>query len=58
MATVKCCNCPKEIDAPKTGYYNTPIGAYCCDCYDKVGKRKVAAYFKKQPILTINSIKI
>lgn len=58
MDGVKCCNCPKIIEVAKTGCYNTPIGIYCCDCYDKVGKKRVTAYYKKQPLLTINSIKI
>jgi hypothetical protein len=58
MDAVKCCNCSKPIEVEKTGCYNTPIGIYCCDCYEKGGNKKVTAYYKRQPAFNINSIKI
>lgn len=33
---LKCCKCGSEI---KGGYYNSPIGPHCCNCWEKVDKR-------------------
>lgn len=34
---LKCKKCGKEI---KGGFYNTPDGAYCCECWEKVPQQK------------------
>lgn len=31
---IKCKNCSKKIHTNE-GCYNTPMGIYCIDCYDK-----------------------
>lgn len=35
--TLKCKKCGAEI---KGGFYNTPKGVYCCECWDNVPQRK------------------
>ena len=37
MRMMKCKNCSKKI-IPSDGYYNTPIGIFCVNCYDKKNK--------------------
>lgn len=34
---LKCKKCSKPIQG---GFYNTPNGVYCCECWDKVPQRK------------------
>lgn len=34
---LRCKKCGEEI---KGGFYNTPNGAYCCECWDKVPQQK------------------
>lgn len=33
---LRCKKCGKEIQG---GFYNTPNGAYCCECLDKIPQR-------------------
>lgn len=33
---LKCCKCGSEI---KGGYYNSPDGPHCCDCWEKKSKK-------------------
>lgn len=33
---LRCKKCGKEI---RGGFYNTPNGAYCCDCWSKTPQR-------------------
>lgn len=33
---LKCCKCDKEIIG---GFYNTPDGAYCCECWEQTPQR-------------------
>jgi len=46
----ECKKCKKDV----AGGYNTPIGFFCCDCYDKGMKKKVSDYYlKQQPIVSV-----
>lgn len=41
---LKCKKCGKEIQG---GFYNTPIGVYCCKCWDRVPQsKKDMAFFE------------
>ena len=50
MSKIECCNCGTPIEG---GCYNTPIGIYCCDCYDDGGKTLVMEHYRKQPVMTM-----
>lgn len=37
---LKCCKCGSEING---GYYNSPMGPHCCDCWKKVDEKQKKA---------------
>ena len=54
MGKCKCSACGYEFKANE-GLYNTPIGLFCCTCYNtRGGKKKVYDHIRKQPPMEIN----
>lgn len=54
MGKCQCKNCGHEFK-PNEGFYNTPLGLFCCTCYDTRGqKKKVYDHIRKQPPMEIN----